>query len=40
MKKYPKFKIGNIVRILKYKDIFANAYTPIWSEDIFGIKKS
>ena len=33
-----KFKIGNIVRISKYKDIFAKGYTPCCSEDIFMIK--
>ena len=29
----PKFKIGDIVRISKYKNIFAKGYTPNWSED-------
>ena len=23
----------------KYKNIFANSYTPKWSEEVFGIKK-
>ena len=27
-KKDPKLKVGNHVRILKYKNIFANGYTP------------
>ena len=31
-KKDPKFKAGDHVRISKYKDIFANGYTPNWSE--------
>ena len=36
--KNPKFKIGDHVRILKYKNIFAKGYTPNWSEDVFVIK--
>ena len=35
----PKFKVGNHVRISKYKKFFANCYTPNWSEEIFVIKK-
>ena len=35
----PKFKVGNHVRIFKYKNIFAKGYTPNWSEEIFVIKK-
>ena len=35
----PKFKIGDIVRISKYRNIFAKGYTPNWSEEIFVIKK-
>ena len=34
-----KFKIGDIVKISKYKYIFAKVYTPTWSEDVFVIKK-
>ena len=34
-----KFKIGNHVRISKYKNIFAKGYTPNWSEEIFVIKE-
>ena len=37
--KYPKFKIGDIVRISKYKNIYAKGYTPNWSEEVFVIKK-
>ena len=37
--KNPKFKIGNIVRISKYKNIFSKGYTPNWSEEVFVIKK-
>ena len=33
-KKDPKFKIGDNVRISKYKNIFAKGYTPNWSEEI------
>ena len=35
----PKFKVGDHVRISKYKNIFAKCYTPNWSEEIFVIKK-
>ena len=34
-KKGPKFKVGDRVRISKYKNIFAKGYAPNWSEDIF-----
>ena len=37
--KDPKFKIGDLVRISKYKNIFAKGYTPIWSGDGFMIIK-
>ena len=37
--KDPKFKIGDHVRISKYKNIFAKGYIPNWSEEIFVIKK-
>ena len=37
--KDPKFKIGDQVRISKYKNIFAKGYTPSWSEEVFVIKK-
>ena len=35
----PKFRIGDIVRISKYKNIFAKGYPPDWSEDLFVFKK-
>ena len=35
----PKFKVGDHVRISKYKNIFAKGYMPNWSEEIFVIKK-
>ena len=37
--KNPKFKVGDHVRISKYKNIFAKGYTPNWSEEIFVIKR-
>ena len=36
---YPKFKLGDHVRISKYKNIFVKGYTPNWSEEDFVIKK-
>ena len=36
----PKFKVGDHVRISKYKNIFAKGYTPNWSEEIFIVKKT
>ena len=37
--KDPKFKIGDIVTISKYKNIFAKGYVPNWSEEVFAITK-
>ena len=37
--KDPKFKVGDYVRISKYKNIFAKGYMPNWSEEIFIFKK-
>ena len=37
--KDPKFKVGDHVRISKYKNIFAKGYTPNWSEEFSMIKK-
>ena len=37
--KDPKFKIGDIVRISEYKNIFAKGYVPNWSEEVFVITK-
>ena len=37
--KDPKFKVGDHVRISKYKDIFAKGYMPNWSEELFVLKK-
>ena len=38
-KKEPKFKIGDNIRISKYKSIFAKGYTPNWSQEVFIINK-
>ena len=38
-KKNPKFKVGDHVRISKYKNIFAEGYTPNWSEEVFVVSK-
>ena len=38
--KDPKFKVGDHVRISKYKNIFAKGYMPNWSEEIFVISKT
>ena len=38
-KKDPKSKVGENVRISKYKNIFAKGYTPNWSEEVFVINK-
>ena len=35
----PKFKVGDHVRISKYRNISAKGYTPNWSEEVFVIKK-
>ena len=37
--KYLKFKVGDHVRMSKYKNIFAKGYTPNWSEEILVIKE-
>ena len=38
-KEDPKFKVGDHVRISKYKNIFAKGYTPNRSEEVFVISK-
>ena len=35
----PKFKVGDHVRISKYKNTFAEGYTPNWSKEVFVIKE-
>ena len=37
--KDPKFKVGDYVRISKYKNTFAKGYTLNWSEEIFVINR-
>ena len=37
--KDPKFKVGDHVRISKYKNIFAKGYTPNWLEEVFVIEE-
>ena len=42
-KEDPKFKVGDHVRTLKYKNIFAKGCAPNWSEEVFvvsGIKNT
>ena len=38
-KNEPKFRVGDHVRISKYKKIFAKRYTQNWSEEVFIISK-
>ena len=38
-KKSPKFKVGDNVRISKYKNIFAKGYTPNRSTEVFVVNK-
>ena len=37
--KDPKFKVGDNVRVSKYKKIFARGYTPNWSEEVFVVSQ-
>ena len=37
--KDPKRKVGDHVRISKYKNIFAKGYPPNWSEEVFLVSK-
>ena len=34
-----RFKVGDRVRISRYKNIFAKGYTPNWSKEIFIVDK-
>ena len=36
--KDPKFQVRDHIRTLKYKNIFAEGYTPNWSEEFFNQK--
>ena len=35
----PKFKVGDRVRISKYKNVFVKEYVPNWSEEVFVVNK-
>ena len=35
-----KVKVGDNVRISKFKNIFAKGYVPNWSDEVFVIKES
>ena len=37
--KDPRSKVGDHVRISKYKNIFAKRFSPNWSEQVFVTKK-
>ena len=37
--KRSRFKVGDRVRISKFKNIFAKGYTPNWSKEIFIVDK-
>ena len=39
IKKDSIFKVGDNVKISKYKDIFAKGYTPNWTKEVFIINK-
>lgn len=39
LQKKTKFKLGDFVRISKYKHIFSKGYTPNWTTEIFKIRK-
>ena len=38
-KESPKPKVGDHARIPKYNNLFSKDYVPIWSEEVFFIKK-
>ena len=38
-KEKPKFKVGDRVRIYKYKKLFTKGYEPNWTEEIFVISQ-
>lgn len=39
LKSKPKFKVGDFVRISKYKHVFEKGYTPNWTNEIFKIRQ-
>ena len=40
IKKDPKFKVCDHIRISKYKNVFAKVYVSNWSEEVFWHKRS
>ena len=38
-KENPKFKVGDHVRVSKYKRVFPKGCTPNWSEEVFAFSK-
>ena len=38
-KKDPRFKVGDLVRISRQKNVFSEGYTPNWSEEVFIVNK-
>lgn len=38
-KQTPKFKVGDSVRLSKYKHVFEKGYTPNWTTEVFKIKR-
>ena len=40
LKKHPEFKVGDHVRISKYRNIFAKGCTPNWLKEVFVISKT
>ena len=38
-KEGPKFKVGDHIKITKYRTNFAKGYVPNWSEEVFLSKK-
>ena len=38
-KKDPKLKVGDHIRISKYKNIFVKGYAPNWSEEVFVVSE-
>lgn len=39
MRRRAKFKIGDYVRLSKYRTVFEKGYTPNWTTEIFTIRK-
>ena len=37
--KDPRFKVGDHVRISKFKNIFAKGYAPNWSKEVFAVSR-